>query len=208
MQLIGFETFALQRSTELQTIAWNKFGFKLHVPPEAISGHSLNFSIGVSLAGNFRFPRNTTLVSAVYYIHTSTKLLRPVTIEMEHCVLLRNDDTIQSLSFYVAEIYPGLPHYTFQSLRGGVFSSSNLWGSIQVSSFSLFSIVSYITSWFKTIPISYTAHVYQKKSCSKKFNVRIFVTRHLSTCEEVSRLYIGSYILHLATLTVCVKMEL
>ena len=192
MQLIGFETFTLQHSTEPQTIAWSRFGFKLHIPPDAISGHSLNIGVGVSLSGNFKFPSNTTLVSAVYYINASSKLLRPVTVEMEHCLLLRNDDDVHAVSFYVAEIHPGLPHYTFQPLRGGIFSSTNSWGSIQVSSFSLFSI-SWIIDLFtdRTTPnITYSAQIYHRKASGIMFNVRLVVTRHLSPCKEVSTHYV------------------
>ena len=186
IQLIGYESFTLQHSSEVQTITWSKFGFKLHIPPDAILGSHLNVSVGVSLSGNFKFPSNTTLVSAVYYIDASSKLLRPVTIEMEHCLLLRSGDDIHAVSFYVAEIYPGLPHYTFQPLRGGIFSSTNSWGSIQVASFSLFSI-SWITDLFRTAPnITYSAQIYHRKSSNIMFNVRLVVTRHLSPCKEVS----------------------
>ena len=186
--------FTLQHSSELQTIAWNRFGFKLHIPPDAISGHNLNISVGVSLSGNFKFPLNTTLVSAVYYINASSKLLQPVTIEMEHCLLLKSVNDIHALSFYVAEVYPGLPHYTFQQVRGGIFSSTNSWGSIFVSSFSLFSI-SWISDIFSTAPIGYSAQIYQKKASGVMFNVRLVVTRHLSSCKEVSadKLMISGY---------------
>ena len=183
MQFIGFESFTLQRNAELQTVTWNRFGFKLHVPPGAFHDQTLNITIGVSLSGNFKFPANSTLVSAVYYVETSSKLFQPVTIEMEHCLMLKDEDDVRELSFVVAEVHPGFPHYTFQVARWGVFSPANSWGSIQVSSFSLFSIISWITDLFKMPPVGYSAQIYQMKVSEIVFNVHLVVTRHLSSCK-------------------------
>lgn len=185
MQLLSIETYSLHDNTQPHTIAWNKFGFKLYIPPGAFHEKTLNITVGVTLSGNFKFPANSTLVSAVYYVEASSKLFRPVTIEMEHCLMSKDEDDFRELSFLVAEVHPGFPHYTFQAVRWGIFSPASSWGSIQVSSFSLFSIISWITDLFKTPPIGYSAQIYQMKVSQIVFNVRLVVTRHLSSCKEV-----------------------
>ena len=183
VHFIHSETFTLQHSTELQTIGWEKFGFKLHVPSDAFSENYLNITIGVSLSGNFKFPTKTTSVSAVYYVAMSSELLQPVTMEMEHCVIAKDEEHLRVLNFATAAIRPGYSIYNFDVINGGVFSTSNSWGSIQVSSFSLNTITSNNTD-----SIGYSAQiVYRKKAASSiMFCVRLVVTRHLSSCKEVS----------------------
>ena len=187
VHFIHSETFALKHSTELQTVDWERFGFKLHIPPGTFSEHYLNITIGVSLSGNFKFPTDTTLVSAVYYIEMTSKLLQPVTMEIEHCVIAKEEEHLQALSFATAAIHPGYPLHNFDAISGGIFSTSNSWGSIQVSSFSEYSIISN-----RTDLLGYSAQVvYQQKASnvySYRFQVRLVVTRHLSVCKEVSDL--------------------
>ena len=180
------ETFILKHSTELQTVDWEKFGFKLHIPSDAFSDSEqyLNITIGISLSGNFKFLTNTTLVSAVYYVEMSPELLQPVTMEIEHCVITKEEEHFQALSFVTAAIQPGYLLYNFNALSGGVFSTSNSWGSIQVSSFSLNALTSNSTD-----SLRYSAQVvYQQKLIASRviFKVRLVVARHLSSCKEVS----------------------
>lgn len=188
MHFIHSETFTLHHSSKVQTVDWERFGFKLHVPPEAFSEQYVNVTIGVSLSGNFKLPTNSTLVSAVYYVETSTKLLQPVTMEMEHCIIARSQENLQSLYFATATTLSDHPHYKFDILSGGIFSVSNSWGSIRVTSFSLNSIISRFTGFLGIAPpiIGYSAQIYQKKESAAIFNIRLVVTRHLSSCEEVS----------------------
>ena len=182
MHLIHCETITLQRSAELHTIAWERFGFKLHILPGSFSEDKLNITLGVSLSGNFDFPLNTTLVSAVYYIESSSKLLQPVTLEIEHCVLTEDEENLRALSFASAAIHPGYPQYKFHSVSEGIFSNTNTWGSVQVSSFSLVSII----LSRKSAPIGYSAQIYQMKASGDMFNIHLVVTRHLNSYKQVS----------------------
>ena len=185
--MIHIESFTLKRSSKLQTIEWNRFGIKLHVPPDAFSESNYNnITVGVSLSGNFKFPTNTSLVSAVYYIESSSKLYQPITVEVEHCWISSDKNYSKQLSFLAAEMHPTylLPH-TFQTVPGGIFSSTSQWGSIQVSSFSswLYAIMSLVSGDYN---INYSAQIYWKKTSKALFYVRLVVTRHLSSCKEVS----------------------
>ena len=181
VHFIHSETFTLKHSTEVQTVDWERFGFKLHIPSGAVSEHHLNITIGVSLSGNFKFPTNTTLVSAVYYVEISSKLLRQVTMEIEYGVIAKEEEHLQALSFAKAAIHPGYPLYNFDAISGGIFSTSNSWGSIQLSSFSQIAVTKKSNS---PGALAYSAKVvYQQEEShaySYMFQVRLVVCRRLS----------------------------
>ena len=120
-------------------------GFKLEVPHGALPAKATpcRISVKASLSGRFEFPDNSELVSAVYWI-SSPKNLRfskPLTVHVQHCATVENKDD-PDLSFVVAKCtQPDLP-YKFKFLDGGVLSRYSPYGSIPVTHFSGFGIVS------------------------------------------------------------------
>ena len=131
VQFIYFETQILNDSKMNQTINLKQFGFKLHFQPNT-SSKPVSFTIGiVGLLPYIIPPSNTTLVSALYYIKTSSNLLQPVIIEIQHCVNTTNG----GLTFAKAttESDPSSP-YVFKKLSGGRFNRK-YWGTIKLSNF-------------------------------------------------------------------------
>ena len=72
------------------------------------------------------------LVSSMFEITTSDELLVPVTVQMEHCAIIEEDDSL------VHMIAHGQPPYHFQPLLSGKFPSGERYGEIQVKHFSIF----------------------------------------------------------------------
>ena len=131
VQFIYFETQILNNSKMNQTINLKQFGFKLHFQPNT-SLKPVSFTIGiVGLLPYIIPPSNTTLVSALYYIKTSSNLLQPVIIEIQHCVNTTNG----GLTFAKAttESDPSSP-YVFKKLSGGRFNRK-YWGTIKLLNF-------------------------------------------------------------------------
>ena len=90
--------------------------------------------------GNFNVPKGTMLVSAVYAISVSKALLKPLVIELQHCVDLRNTSQTGCLKFVKAPLKS--PNaYQFSIVEGGSFSVGNRYGSIERDEFSAFGIV-------------------------------------------------------------------
>ena len=86
--------------------------------------------------GQFHFPENTQLVSGVYAIAMTRKLLRPAIIEMEHCVHLESTEQCNRLSFVKAYCTQRDLPYTFKPLKGGHFSPESRIGKISLCRFS------------------------------------------------------------------------
>ena len=92
------------------------------------------------VGGTFQFPQDTQLVSATYAISFANKLLQPVTLEIQHCVLLKSKDQFKYLSFMIAQIDESAPPYKFQLVKGGNFNMNNQYGTITRQKFCLVGI--------------------------------------------------------------------
>ena len=134
---------------------WEKYGFSMHIPEDALESSSTPvIAIRALVTGNFTFPENTEPVSAIYRISTSTsaKPVKPITLEIQHCVTLRGEEDCHYLSFAFAHNQPEKPHLpcVFKKLDGGLFSPGSQNGSILCSSFCILTIVKDLKSKMKT----------------------------------------------------------
>lgn len=133
---------------EAQNIQFKGYGFKLHVPrgclPAEISETKLN--VQVSLSGQFRMPADCELLSAVYWVYTSHKFTKPLTIEIQHSALLSSDQQCAQLTFISTKSTQTELPYMFKLQDGGVFSCYSSYGSLSLSHSSGLGIVKRKTS--------------------------------------------------------------
>ena len=101
-------------------------------------------AVAALVSGDFKIPKGTVLVSAVYAISVSKPLLKPLKIELQHCVDLRNTGQTGCLKFVRAPLmeYP----YQFSIVDGGSFSVDSRYGSIEREQFCIFAIIKKIFS--------------------------------------------------------------
>uniref|UniRef100_A0A1X7T7R9 Uncharacterized protein n=1 Tax=Amphimedon queenslandica TaxID=400682 RepID=A0A1X7T7R9_AMPQE len=134
--IAGQKLFILQgdRSHSLQ---WEKYGFRLECPQGAVSKDT-EVAVTALASGNFKVPKGTVLVSAVYAISVSKALLKPLVIELQHCVDLRNTRQTGCLKFVRA---PLKSPYQFSIVEGGSFRVGKRYGSIKREQFSCMGIV-------------------------------------------------------------------
>ena len=108
--------------------------------------HTLNPFLSPCRFLQFLPPWNSTwpeLVSAVYWISTPKNLQfsKPLTVHVQHCGTVENKDD-SDLSFVVAKSTQLDLPYEFKLLDGGLFDPKSSYGSISVTHFSGFGIVS------------------------------------------------------------------
>lgn len=113
---------------------WNKFGFKLHFPENALEANDCCVEVKASFSGQFLFPEGTELISGVYWITCSHKFVKPVTVEIQHCAA--KPEYSSSLTFIYAKCNQEDLPYQFKKLTGGVFSPNSQYGSIKLKHFS------------------------------------------------------------------------
>ena len=117
-----------------QSFSWEGYGLKLHIPrgclPAGVEQCTVN--IKVSLAGQYEFPANTYLVSAVFWFQCEVKFTKKITLEINHCA---DANDCSQLAFVIAVCSQEHLPYTF-SVLGGDFTGHSSYGAIELKGFS------------------------------------------------------------------------
>ena len=170
-------------TNEAQTFHWEGYGLKLHIPPASLPAGVGQSSIDIkaSLAGQFHFPENTTLVSAVYSLHSPVEFSQPIAVEIQHCATPSDDP---SLTF--AHASQEDPPYKFTALEGGLFPTNSCYACIQLKHFSKYGII--IWNFLKSLLLNwrYRAHIYYTRETVNTWMADFVVTHDLEACITVS----------------------
>ena len=142
VQVAGKKLFLVQ-GDKPQLMNWERFGLRIGVEEDTLlSIETVEVATAALVGGEFKFPKNTSLVSAVYAVTVSKCLLKPLRLEIQHCVDLTGRPGLSKyLKFAIAPAStPSLP-YQFRIIEGGEFSSDSRYGSIQRKEFCLVCIL-------------------------------------------------------------------
>ena len=159
-------------------LLWEEYGIKLHFPPCASEVHIEGTVSVLSVDDdNYKFPEGYELVSAVYNVSANKPFPYPVTIQLQHCVPLHNDDDASHLgmSFMIADTEQG-PPYVFRELCGGVFRCGSSYGEIQLSHFSILAIF----WWYLGYPIPFSGSIYHFEDNTASIVVTQNLAAHIS----------------------------
>ena len=172
-----------QSDTEvIQTIDLKQFGIKIHIPPNSFSELTLRITVGVGISENVILPENMSLASAIYYVKPSLKLLKPVTVEMEHCVILKENSTLSHLTFSKASTSVP-PPYAFNKVSSGTFAPGQSWATIQMSEFSVNGIA--VNNSDNTLRKTYIASVISQQSNQRRYQIQLIAGQDLSVTRKV-----------------------
>ena len=86
-------------------------------------------------------PSNCELVSAVYWVSSLHKFMKPITVEIQHCAALSSDKHCSQLTFVHTKCTQKELPYIFKEQVGGVFTPHSSYGSLPLSHFSGIGIV-------------------------------------------------------------------
>jgi len=137
------EKLFLIQGDKPQLMNWEKYGLRIGVQEGSLSSsETVEAAVVALVGGQFQFPPNTVLVSAVYAVSLSKPLLKRLILEIQHCVDLTGRPALsRHLKFAIAPVStPSLP-YQFSIVEGGEFKPDSWYGSIQRKEFCLVSIV-------------------------------------------------------------------
>ena len=130
-----------------QSFNWSGYGLQLHLPDNALPSDQTPCCIHVATSlptvEQLDLPANAVPVSAFYDLTGPRQFLHPITIKMEHC---SHPSRYAALSFVVSR---NENPCKFEYLEGGIFSADSSYGSVSVTHFSAFGI---ITGWFAGTP--------------------------------------------------------
>uniref|UniRef100_A0A1X7TRF9 Uncharacterized protein n=1 Tax=Amphimedon queenslandica TaxID=400682 RepID=A0A1X7TRF9_AMPQE len=142
VQVVERKLFLIQ-GDKPQLMNWEKHGLRIGVQKESLlSSETVEAAVVALVGGEFQFPPNTVLVSAVYAVSLSKPLLKRLILEIQHCVDLTGRPGLSChLKFAIAPMStPSLP-YQFSIVQEGEFKPDSWYGSIQRKEFCLVAIV-------------------------------------------------------------------
>ena len=139
VKVVGEKLFEINGDCS-QLLEWEEYGFRVQVPAGAFSG-PCDIAVKAIISGQFKLPKETELVSALYAIAASRTLEKSVCVEIEHCVRLENEQDCKYLCFGVAMCSQEILPYTFEMLKDGFFSPYHKFGKISRECFSIFGVL-------------------------------------------------------------------
>ena len=120
-----------------QKVEWPGYGFFIEVPEGAVPpGVTASVGVKVILAGQFKFPENSQLISAIYWVSSSVEFVKEVAVNIQHCAVIRSEDQCSQFKFIIAKCSQNQLPYKFRE-REGLFSSHTQYGAIKLKQFSL-----------------------------------------------------------------------
>lgn len=123
-----------------QSFKWEDYGLRITVHQGTVlPSDTLGIAVGTFIQGWQNFPEDTELVSAVYAVIFSKAPLKPIQLEMQHCVSVESAAHSSYLSFASALLTK--PPYNFRIKEGGTFPSGNRYGYINTSKSHLWSLI-------------------------------------------------------------------
>ena len=158
------ETTMVVYSSHTQLITWEDFGLKLHIRtgslPVGIEQCIIN--IKASLTGQYEFPEDCLLVSAVFWLRCDKvhSFAKQIALEIEHCAKFDSNTNVE-LSFVKAICSQKQLPYTFKRV-GGDFSNHSSYGVIALNSFSGVGV----TLKGSKNKVYYSSLFYLKKECN------------------------------------------
>ena len=139
MVIVG-NTYSKFSASEDQKLSVKECGLNILLPAEVVTPVDASYEITANVfwGGKFEFPEDSKLISGVCYISSSSQFNKPVTVQLEHCANITDEEQAEYLSFVVAE---SVPPFKFEYLPGGSFCPGSQFGTINIRKFSLLAIV-------------------------------------------------------------------
>ena len=120
-----------------QKVEWPGYGFYLEVPDGALPpGVTASVAVKVILAGQFKLPEDSQLISAIYWISASEEFLKDVGVNIQHCAVIRSEEECTKFRFIIAKCSQEELPYTFREKKG-VFNPHTQFATIKLKKFSL-----------------------------------------------------------------------
>ena len=159
--------------------SWSGYGFKLHVPEDALPEHASEYQVNVkaTLSGQFELPRGYKLVSAVYWVKAPGSFEKPVTVEIQHCA---NTMDPSKLTFVVAKCTQKDLPYKFNPMKAGIFQPSSSYGVISLTRFSGPAVAAK-----EEVEDCYCGCVYQRQISSDHWRFYFLVMKRIEICMTV-----------------------
>ena len=142
-KLRGVEEFdeisVVVNSSQGRHVEWNGLRLQIHEGSLPVGIDQCTVYIKVSLAGQYKIPENSHLVSAFFWLRCEPycNFVKKITVEIQHCSNIENLSGLNIVKAFCSQ--EQLP-YDFKPI-GGRFAAHSSYGVVEVSSFSGFGVI-------------------------------------------------------------------
>ena len=117
---------------------WEDYGFRMTIKVNSLPANkSCDIAVKALLGGQFKLPDGYILVSAVYAISLTRKLLKPAILEIQHCVDIQDEQHSKSLQFVTASCSQKMLPYEFTVDPSGHFYPGSQYATVYRQTFSM-----------------------------------------------------------------------
>ena len=183
------EKSVVVHSSQGQLVEWS--GLKLHIHKGSLPKnlHQCTIYIKASLAGDYKIPANSSLVSAVIWLRCEPQctFTKPITVEIQHCSTKQDLSKLKIVRAFCNQ--KQLP-YKFKPL-GGRFDTATSYGAVEVNSFSGVGII-------EENPVSdrmYYSQLFYRSYHSHQQRHEIHITFTWNTDTHINVSYLSSLML-------------
>lgn len=164
-----------------------KQGFVLHVPKGAVSSSDCTVKVKsfvvTQSTPEFIFPKDTMLASGVYHITASRNLSKPVSLQIQHCAITRDDSRPTQVEVVIAHSTSG-PPYQFKPYKGGNVHVFDSYIEVELAHFCFLSCI--LRAFNMHTSIRYCGLICCLKSSELTWEYYIVLIRNLQRCIAVS----------------------
>ena len=165
-------------------------GFVLHVPKGAVSSSDCTLKVKSFIVTQskpkYMFTREATFASGVYHITTSRKLSKPVSLQIQHCAITKDDCQANQVEVVVAHSTNG-PPYQFKPYRGDNVRVFDSYIEVKLEHFSFISCI--LRAFNMHTSIHYCGLICCLKSSELTWEYHIVLIRNLQLCIAVSEMF-------------------
>ena len=156
-----------------QSFHWTGYGFKLHIPQSSLPAgvDRCLLHISASIAGQYQFPDNMELVSAVYWVRCDPlcRFKQPLTAEFQHCAKMTSSTKLTFVRALCSQ--KSLP-YTFRKVETlGSFTDQSSYVSLQLDHFSGIAVAG------ENVHLLYIAGLYYRDKNPRNMEINFVITR-------------------------------
>ena len=142
VEICGETVFEVLADVLPQKLVWSGFGFYIEVPAGAFPpGVTASVAVRAIMRGQFSFPENSELVSAIYWISCSEDLLKHAAVNIQHCAVISSEEEATKFKFVVAKCSQEPPYMFIE--RDGVFNAHTQYATIMRNRFSFLALIGY-----------------------------------------------------------------
>ena len=187
-------------------------GFVLHVPKEAVSSNDgaveMKSQVATQSKPEFVFPEGSKLVSSMYHVSASRKLSKPLSLEVQHCAIIRDDSQHTQVEVSIADSATG-PPYHFKPYTSGSVHVFESYVEVKLVHSSFFGFFLGAMAIKKTDSIRYCGLVCCLKSSelTRTWEYRIVLIKNLQLCIAVSKYFPHSMSHVLCILHKCISVQ-